>query len=105
MIRRSLAPLVAACALAVLPPAAGAVEVLTSPLDAPASGVAVDGAGRVHAIESLTQTDAILNPDGTLFKRVALPGPAGSAKGAATAGDGWATARTPSPWRTTATCT
>jgi streptogramin lyase len=78
-----------ATALALLPAAAAsAASVRTIALNAPGFGVATDGAGRVHVIESDTQSDAIFNADGTLFQRVTLPGPAGSAENAVRAADG-----------------
>jgi streptogramin lyase len=85
---RVLSASAAALALLALPAAAGAASIRTVALQAPGYGVATDGAGHVHVIESATQTDAIFNPDGTLLRRVALPGPAGSAENAVRAADG-----------------
>ncbi|HEY6760614.1 MAG TPA: hypothetical protein VI318_14045 [Baekduia sp.] len=87
--RRLLAPLAAACALAAIPAiSAQAAMIQTFPLNAPAGGVAVDGLGHVHVIETATQTDAIFSADGTLLNRVTLPGPAGTAEQAESAADG-----------------
>lgn len=79
---RPLAPLLAALALAAVPATAGARLIQTIPLDAPSDGVAFAEDGTVHVIEPATQTDAIFGRDGTLIKRVTLPGPVGTARDA-----------------------
>jgi hypothetical protein len=88
----ALAASVAAAAL--LPATAGADSSHTIALQAPAQGVALDGAG---LIERATQTDAIFNADGTLDQRVDLPGADGTAGNAVTAADGsvWVAIGTP----------
>lgn len=88
MIRVSaVIPLLTSLILAI-PVTAGARLIQTIPLNAPSDGVAVAEDGTVHVIEPATQTDAIFALDGTLLKRVKLPGPAGSAHAAATGPDG-----------------
>ncbi|HEY6759058.1 MAG TPA: hypothetical protein VI318_06185 [Baekduia sp.] len=84
---RSLVPLLAVFVLAA-PATAGGRLIQTIPLDAPSDGVAIADDGTVHVIEPATQTDAIFGLDGTLIKRVTLPGPAGTAHAAALAPDG-----------------
>lgn len=86
-----------ATATALLPATAGADSSRTIALQAPAYGVATDGAGHVHVIERTTQTDAIFAPDGTLEERVDLPGADGTAGKAVTAADGsvWVAIETP----------
>jgi hypothetical protein len=87
MRRLSTCTLLAIFALAA-PATAGARLIQTIPLNAPSDGVAVAEDGTVHVIEPATQTDAIFSLDGTLRKRVILPGPAGTAHAAATGPDG-----------------
>jgi sugar lactone lactonase YvrE len=90
-VRRSLVHLVCACALALVPAsAARAVErvELIGGLAGTLNGVATGADGNVYVVESGAQKVAVLAPDGTLVRRVALPGPALSATSATLGPDG-----------------
>ena len=92
-----------ACALALVPASAVRAEVVEPPipLAGVTGGITAGVDGNVYVVETYNQSVAVLSPSGSLIRRVALTGTAGTAMLAALGPDGrvwwWRSPRTTRP--------